>query len=70
MNQTGNKEYGAAYERGRQAWISLFAGRLPYAIMGYIKAGQWVAALGAVRLILHYDPKLQLIDREVYEVSL
>ncbi len=69
IEQTGNKEYEAAYERGRQAWISLFAGRLPYAIMGYIKAGQWVEALGALRLILHYDPKLKFIDREVYEVS-
>ncbi|MDF5727076.1 MAG: amino acid adenylation domain-containing protein [Rhizonema sp. PD38] len=69
IEQTGNKEYEAAYERGRQAWITLFAGRLPYAIMGYIKAGQWVAALGTLRLILHYDPKLKFIDREVYEVS-
>ncbi len=69
IEQTGNKEYEAAYERGRQAWITLFAGRLPYAIMGYIKAGQWVAALGTLRLILHYDPKLKCIDREVYEVS-
>ena len=69
IEQSGNKEYEAAYERGRQAWITLFAGRLPYAIMGYIKAGQWVAALGTLRLILNYDPKLKCIDREIYEVS-
>ncbi len=69
IEQTLNKEYEAAYERGKQAWITLFARRLPYAIMGYIKAGQWVAALGTLRLILNYDPKLKCIDREVYEVS-
>ena len=69
VEQSGNKEYQAAYERGKQAWIALFAGRLPYAIMGYIREGRWVAALGALRLILNYDPKLKCIDREVYEVS-
>ncbi len=69
IEQTLNKEYEAAYERGKQAWITLFGRRLPYAIMGYIKAGQWVAALGTLRLILNYDPKLRCIDREVYEVS-
>ncbi len=69
IEQTLNKEYEAAYERGKQAWITLFARRLPYAIMGYIKAGQWVAALGTLRLILNYDPKLRCIDKEVYELS-
>ena len=69
VEQSGNQEYLAAYERGKQAWITLFAGRLPYAIMGYIREGRWVAALGALRLILNYDPKLKCIDRDLYEVS-
>jgi amino acid adenylation domain-containing protein len=69
VQQTGNKEYAAAYECGKQAWTKLFVERLPYEIMRYVQAGQWVSALGALRLILNYDPKLKCIDREVYEVS-
>lgn len=69
IEQTKNKEYEAAYERGKQAWTTLFAARLPYKIMGHIQAREWVTALGTLRLILNHDPKLRCIDREVYEVG-
>jgi amino acid adenylation domain-containing protein len=67
IQQTGNKEYAAAYERGKKAWIKLFIERLPYEIMRYLEAGQWISALGTFRLMLHYDPKLTYIERAIYE---
>jgi amino acid adenylation domain-containing protein len=69
IEQTGNKEYKIAYEQGREAWIKLFAERLPYEIMRYLQAGEWVSALGTLRLLLNYDPKLKVVDQEIYEVS-
>ncbi|MEG5138691.1 MULTISPECIES: amino acid adenylation domain-containing protein [unclassified Microcoleus] len=69
IQQTGKEEYIAAYEQGKRSWTKLFADRLPYEILRYIRAKQWVAALGILRLILYYDPKLQCIDREIYEIS-
>ena len=67
IQQTGNREYEIAYEQGRQAWIKLFIERLPYEIIRYLEAGQWVAALGILQLISNYDPKLKFIDQEIYK---
>ncbi|AFZ04852.1 amino acid adenylation domain protein [Oscillatoria nigro-viridis PCC 7112] len=69
VQQTENKEYIVAYEQGKHHWIKLFGNRLPYEILKYIAAKKWVAALGILRLILYYDPKLQCIDRAIYETS-
>jgi amino acid adenylation domain-containing protein len=69
IEQTGNKHYEVAYEQGRQAWIKLFVERLPYEVMKYAQSGQWIKALGNLRLISYYDRKLSCIDKEIYEVS-
>ncbi|PSB02088.1 non-ribosomal peptide synthetase [Merismopedia glauca] len=69
IQQTGNKEYAAAYECGKQAWIKLFGERLPYEIIRYVEAGQWVEALGHLRLIVNYDPKLKCLNKDIYESS-
>lgn len=69
IQQTGNEQYIAAYEQGKRSWTKLFGDRLPYEILKYIAAKKWVAALGILRLILYYDPKLQSIDRAIYETS-
>ncbi|MEG4574577.1 amino acid adenylation domain-containing protein [Microcoleus sp. N3A4] len=69
IQQTGKEEYIAAYEQGKKSWTKLFGDRLPYEIQRYIRAKEWVAALGILRLILYYDPKLQCIDRAIYETS-
>ena len=60
---------GIAYETGRAAWIKFFGDRLLYQIMRQLQAKNWVAALGNHRLLLHYDPNLESIDRDVYEVA-
>jgi amino acid adenylation domain-containing protein len=67
IEKTGNPKYIAAYEEGRKYWIKLFADRLPYDIMRYLGAGQWAAALGSLRLMWNYDPKLEILEKEVYE---
>lgn len=69
IEQSGNKEYAVAYEQGKQAWIKLFIERMPYEIMRYAQAGQWLEALGYLRLILNYDPQLKLIDQEIYKLA-
>ncbi|MEG4962425.1 MULTISPECIES: amino acid adenylation domain-containing protein [unclassified Microcoleus] len=69
IQQTGKEEYIAAYEQGKKSWTKLFGDRLPYEIQRYIRSKEWVAALGILRLILYYDPKLQCIDRAIYETS-
>ncbi len=69
IKQTGNKEFEAAYERGRQFWIKLFVERLPYEIMRYVQTGNWISALSTLRLILNYDPQLKYVDKTVYESS-
>jgi amino acid adenylation domain-containing protein len=69
IQRSGNKAYEAAYEQGKLSWTKLFANRLPYEILKYVQAGQWIEALGALRLILYYDPKLKCVDQEIYEAS-
>jgi amino acid adenylation domain-containing protein len=69
IQETGNQQYAAAYERGKQALLKLFIGRIPYQITKYLNGGNWVVAIGLLRLILAYDPKLQFIDQEIYEAS-
>lgn len=69
VQRTEKEEYIVAYEQGKHHWINLFGNRLPYEILKYIAAKKWVAALGILRLILYYDPKLQSIDRAIYETS-
>ncbi|MEG4318851.1 MULTISPECIES: amino acid adenylation domain-containing protein [unclassified Microcoleus] len=69
VQQTEKEEYIVAYEQGKKHWTKLFGNRLPYEILKYIAAKEWVAALGILRLILYYDPKLQCIDRAIYETS-
>jgi glycosyltransferase involved in cell wall biosynthesis len=58
-----------AYATGRAAWIKFFGDRLLYQIMRQIQAKNWVAAIGNHRLLLHYDPRLESIDRDVYDVA-
>ena len=69
VQETGNKDYEVAYKQGERAWTKLFIDRLPYEIIRYTQAGKWVAALGILRLILHYDPKLSCINKDIYEAS-
>ncbi|MCC3466498.1 MAG: amino acid adenylation domain-containing protein [Microcoleus sp. PH2017_06_SFM_O_A] len=69
VEQTKKEEYLVAYEEGKKHWTKLFGDRLPYEIQKYIRAKEWVAALGILRLILYYDPKFQSIDRAIYETS-
>ena len=69
IQQTGNEEYQAAYERGKQYWLKLCVERLPYEIMKCTQSGQWIEALGYLRLLLNYDPKLQYVDRDIYTVA-
>ncbi|BAZ00088.1 amino acid adenylation domain-containing protein [Tolypothrix tenuis PCC 7101] len=69
IQQSGNKEYAAAYEQGRQAWIKLFIERIPYEIKRFIQSEKWLDALGYLQLLLHYDPKLKFVDQKIYEIS-
>jgi amino acid adenylation domain-containing protein len=66
LQQTGNGEDLEAYECGRATWIKFFGDRLPYEIVRCLQARNWVAALGNLRLLLNYDPRLESIDLEVY----
>jgi amino acid adenylation domain-containing protein len=61
-------EYAEVYAEGEQVWIKLFGDRLLYDAIGLAQQGEWVAALGLVRLVLNYDPQAKIIDREAYEV--
>ncbi len=62
-------EYAQAYDEGEQVWIKLFGDRILYDVIGLAQQGDWIAALGLVRLVLNYDPHMKIIDREVYEVA-
>ncbi len=66
VRQSGKPEDLIAYETGRTAWIKFFGDRLPYELMRCLQAHNWVAALGNLRLMLNYDPRLESIDRDVY----
>jgi amino acid adenylation domain-containing protein len=67
VQRSGKKQYLIAYEQGKQAWIKLFIEPLPYEIMKFTQSGEWIKALRELRLILNYDPKLQFVDREIYD---
>lgn len=69
IQKTGKKEYIDACKRGKEALLTLFIPRIPYQINKYLNSGNWVAALGLLRLISTYDPKLQFIDKDVYALS-
>ncbi len=69
LSQSQHPDAEIAYATGRSAWIKFFGDRLLYQIMRQIQAKNWVAALGNHRLLLHYDPLLESIDRDVYEVA-
>jgi amino acid adenylation domain-containing protein len=69
VSQSQHPAAKTAYETGRAAWIKFFGDRLLYQIMRQIQAKNWVAALGNHRLLLHYDPLLESIDRDVYDVA-
>jgi amino acid adenylation domain-containing protein len=62
-------EYAEAYDEGERVWIKLFGDRILYDVVGLAQQGEWVAALGLVRLVLTYDPQVAIVDREVYEVA-
>ncbi len=66
LQQAGNGADLTAYECGRSAAIKFYGDRLPYEMMRCVQAKNWVAALGNLRLLLNYDPRLELIDREVH----
>jgi amino acid adenylation domain-containing protein len=66
VQQTGNFAELKAYECGKATWIKFFGERLLYEIMQFVQAQDWIAALGHLRLLLNYDPQLDLIDREIY----
>ncbi len=69
IQQTNNLAAFAAHNCGLIATIEFFGNRLPYELMRCLQSKNWVAALGNLRLILHYDPNLESIDREVYDVA-
>lgn len=69
VESSGNPEYLAAYNEGKRVWIKLFGDRILYKIIALVQDGQWVVALGILRLLLQYDPQLIYIDREVAEVA-
>jgi amino acid adenylation domain-containing protein len=69
VNQSRDLAEKIAYATGRAAWIKFFGDRLLYQIMRQLQAKNWVAALGNHRLLLHYDPLLESIDRDLYEVA-
>ncbi len=69
VSQSQHSATKIAYETGRSAWIKFFGDRLLYQIMRQLQAKNWVAALGNHRLLLRYDPNLESIDRDVYEVA-
>ena len=60
---------GIAYAVGQSAWTKFFGDRLLYQIMRQLQGKNWVAALGHHRLLLHYDPLLESIDRDVYDAA-
>jgi amino acid adenylation domain-containing protein len=65
VQQSEHPQYAVAYEQGRTAWLKLFGDRLPYEIMRCTHAGKWVEGLGYLRLLLNYDPQLEIVDREI-----
>jgi amino acid adenylation domain-containing protein len=69
VSQSQDPAAAIAYTTGRAAWIKFFGDRLLYQIMRQIQAKNWVAAVGNHRLLLHYDPHLESIDRDVYDVA-
>ncbi|WP_310482214.1 polyketide synthase, partial [Chamaesiphon sp. VAR_48_metabat_403] len=69
VRQTGNLELIAAYETGRSAWIKFYGDRLIFEAIRSIQAGEWIEAIGKLRIIIHYDPQLQSIDREAYTAA-
>ena len=69
LSQSQHPDDKVADATGRSAWIKFFGDRLLYQIMRQIQSSNWVAALGNLRLILHYDPHLESIDRDVYDVA-
>jgi amino acid adenylation domain-containing protein len=62
-------KYAEAYDEGEQIWIKLFGDRILYDVIGLAQQGDWVVALGLVRLVLNYDPQVKIVDQEVYEVA-
>jgi amino acid adenylation domain-containing protein len=62
-------EYIKAYGEGERVWIKLFGDRILYDVIGLAQQGDWVAALGLVKLVLNYDLQAKIVDREVYEVA-
>jgi amino acid adenylation domain-containing protein len=62
-------EYAEAYDEGERVWIKLFGDRILYDVIGLAQQGDWIAALGLVRLVLNYDPEVEIVDQEVYEVA-
>ncbi len=58
-----------AYATGRATWLKFFGDRLLYQIMRQLQAKNWVAAMGNHRLLLHYDPQVESIDRDIYAVA-
>jgi amino acid adenylation domain-containing protein len=69
VRQTGNLELMAAYETGRSAWIKFYGDRLIFEAIRSIQAGEWIEAIGKLRIIINYDPQLQSIDREAHTAA-
>jgi amino acid adenylation domain-containing protein len=74
LQQTDNLAELKAYECGRAATIKFYGDRLPYEMMRCIQAKNWVAAIGNLRLLLNYQPRLKSMlqgigsteDSEIY----
>ena len=69
LHKTKNLAALTAYECGRADTIKFFGDRLLYEIMRCLQSKNWVAALGNLRLIVHNDPQIELIDQEVYAAA-
>jgi amino acid adenylation domain-containing protein len=69
IQQTGDLELIAAYERGRSAWIKFYGDRILYEVVRLAQAGVWIEALGKLRFIFNCDPQLSCLDREAYAAA-
>lgn len=53
----GNKDDEAAYRTGKKHWSNLFGPYVPYGMASYVKAGEFLAAVRVMVLLLQYYPQ-------------
>ncbi|AFY93865.1 type I polyketide synthase [Chamaesiphon minutus] len=70
LRQTGDLELTAAYQQGRAAWIKFYGDRLLYDAIRSAQASDSISARENLQLVLTYDPQIQWVDRETYDVAI